>query len=102
MTITDDVLTRLARAAADRIACAPEDRQHLAANLVAVFRGELHAAFGGEVIRLYAGAKQLRAEQRLRILQALDAGEPAPTVARREHVTERWVRQLRKRGTIRP
>lgn len=56
----------------------------------------------GERLRLYVPHvdQQQRAARRHRILQALQAGEAPRLIARRERVSEQWVRQLR--ATARP
>ena len=102
MTITDDVLRLLARSAAQRLPYPPSERPNVEACLVSMWRAELSSMFGGEVIRLYAGRRAERVEQRQRIQRAVEAGAPIADVARREGVSERWVRTLRRVGTIRP
>ncbi|MBK9362989.1 MAG: hypothetical protein IPM99_18745 [Rubrivivax sp.] len=63
-----------------------------------VLRVQFAAMVGGE--RIYAPklGDVERAAREQRIQQALAAGEPTRLIARRERVSERWVRALRARG----
>lgn len=69
-------------------------------SLVSLIYAQAAAVFGGE--RIYGPrTNHVEAEQaRARIAMALQAGESAQEIARREGVTDRHVRKLR--GTIRP
>ena len=102
MTITDEVLSLLARATVTRLAVNPAERPHLEAHLVSHFRCVLADAFGGERIALYASRRQARVEQRQRIMAALANGEAPSAIASRERCDPSWVRRLRRSGTIRP
>ena len=56
---------------------------------------------GGGGMRVPVTPPQTRLARRLRILAALLAGEAVVVIAQREHVSARWVRQLR-RTTVQP
>jgi hypothetical protein len=57
---------------------------------------------GGEWVYVPQGNIVERAESRKRITVALDAGEPAAAIAKREGVDPSLVRRMRRRGTIGP
>lgn len=65
----------------------------------------LRPHFPGENMRLYVPRSdaKARAEQRRRIVRALKNGDPAALIAKREDVSERYVRKLRGAfGTLPP
>ena len=103
----DSLFKATIRAVADRVAVAmsvpPHSREAFSQHLASELRSWL-PMLGGE--RVYVGGagrvlirRKLNPEEaaarRSRILAALEAGEPARTVARSEGVTVRWVERLR-------
>ena len=76
-----------------------QNREVFKAAAVSVIEGELREMFGGEQIRLYIpklGGETRKARDE-RIAAAIVAGEPPPSVAKRESVSERHVRRVRGR-----
>lgn len=94
MTFSHSAWPPLATRATD---LTPEARR-----LIAKFRQDMRAHLPGETLKLYIPQHDAvaRAEQRRRILRSLRAGEKAADIAKREGVSERFVRQLR--GTLHP
>ena len=97
------LLARLIRAVADRLASHPsipeQGRDLFKATAASVIEAELRSHFGGEQIRLYIpkfGGETRKARDE-RITAAIAAGEPPPSVAKREAVSERHVRRVRGR-----
>lgn len=102
------MLARIIAIAADRLAqdpCIPaETREAFRQTAVCVFEGAVVDLVGGDSwrtaghsMRGWVIAPSSRKARRGRILTALAAGEPASSVAQREHVSARWVRALRSK-----
>lgn len=87
-------------ALADRLTRNALNREAEYLTMVSLIYAQAASVFGGE--RIYGPrTNQVEREQaRLRIAQAIEAGEPPAVIARREGVTDRHVRKVR--GTIRP
>lgn len=102
MTVRDQLLRLLAESAVERLAVPPEKRPDAVANLVTVFNGELSRMFGGETVSFSTCRvpHETRAQRNQRIVAALEAGEPAAAVARREQVSVRLVRWLRQKRRV--
>jgi Mor family transcriptional regulator len=97
------LLGRLIRAVADRLANHPsipeQNRETFKATAALAIEAELRSHFGGEQVRLYIpkfGGETRKARDE-RITAAIAAGEAAPSVAKRESVSERHVRRVRGR-----
>lgn len=99
------LLSSVINAAADRLARDPRipDGNRLAyrETAVCVLRSQFAVLFG-ERVYVSRDPQQERALRRARIVQALAAGEEARSIARRERVSERWVRALRARNELGP
>jgi Mor family transcriptional regulator len=103
MKVHTVALAQIVGAVADRLASQPsiptENRMAYRDTIVSVFSAQLSAMFGGEEVRFYVPkvATDLRRARDERIAAALEAGESAETVAKRERLSERRVRQVRGR-----
>lgn len=99
------LLTSVIDAAASRLANDPRvpdaNRAAYRDTVVCVLRSQFAVVFG-ERVYVARDPQQERAQRRARIVQALAAGEQPPSIARRERVSERWVRAIRARGTVSP
>lgn len=93
------ILSRLIRTAAERLAhdpvVPPENREAFRANCESVLHAQFSLEFGGERIYAPREATWLRMERRQRIERALALGDSTAAIARRERVSERWVRKVR-------
>lgn len=101
--MSDSLLSRLIRSVADRLSHHPSipelSREVFKETAALEIETELRNHFGGEQIRLYIpkfGGETRKARDE-RIAAAIVAGEPAPSVAKRESVSERHVRRVRGR-----
>lgn len=75
-------------------------RKKLLQEVLAVLLERAAVVIGGERVYAPKEAETIRLAQRERIEKALVSQVPSADIARREKVSERWVRSLRKRGTI--
>jgi hypothetical protein len=89
-------------ALADRLTRNALNREAEYLTMVSLIYAQAASVFGGE--RIYGPrTNQVEREQaRLRIAQAIQAGEPSSLIAKREGVDPSLVRRIRRRGTIRP
>lgn len=99
MTTRTALLTTVIDRAAEALSTDPRipaaARTAFAQHAAHVLRVQFAALVGGE--RIYAPklGEVERAARNQRILQALDCGETPRSIARRERVSEQWVRRLR-------
>lgn len=84
---------------ADRLTRDSPDRDRAYLAMVSTLYAVAAEVCGGEWVYIPHTNRIEREQSRERIALALDAGEPASQIARREGVTERHVRKVR--GTIR-
>lgn len=98
--MSNSLFHSFATALAERLTRSAVNREAEYLTMVSLIYSQAAAVFGGE--RIYGPrTNQVEREQaRLRIAQAVMAGEPTTVIARREGVTDRHVRKVR--GTIRP
>lgn len=98
MSRRDEIVRMVARLAAQQWGVPAERVEALEANVLAAVNGELSRMFGGTRLELTTCRvpHETRAARNARILAALERGEPASTVARREGVSPRMVRWLRQ------
>jgi hypothetical protein len=103
MRVHTVALAQILGAVADRLASdtsVPTDnRMAYRDAIVSVFAAQLSSMFGGEEVRFYVPkvATDLRRARDERIAASLQAGETPEAVAKREHISERRVRQVRGR-----
>lgn len=88
--------TRLIATGAARLGVDPQQA-------VVVYETLLCELYGGETVRFCAAMTppSTKLARQRRILNALQAGEPACSIAQRERVSAQWVRRLR-RNTAHP
>lgn len=103
MRVHTVALAKLLGAVAERLASDPSippaNRMAYRETVISVFSAQLSSMFGGEEVRFYVpkAATDLRVARDERIATAIAAGEPPATVAKRENITERHVRNIRGR-----
>lgn len=103
MSMRDQLLRRLAELSLDVTGAVPPHLRGAAVdNLTTVFVAELSRLYGGGKLELSTPKvpPATRAQRNRRILDALEAGEPAATIARREQVSVRLVRWLRQKRRV--
>jgi len=96
----DSLFHAFATRLAERMARHSPNREAEYLTWVSVIYAVAADCFGGERIYGPQVNRVEREQSRLRIATALQAGEPATEIARREGVSDRHVRKVR--GTIRP
>lgn len=98
MSRRDEIVRLVARMAAQQWGVPPERVAALESNVLAAVNGELSRMFGGGRLELTTCRvpHEARTARNARILDALARGESAASVARREGVSPRMVRWLRR------
>lgn len=91
------LLAGMADAALPALKVPPQNREAMRATLISVFEHQVVRIIGQDEVRLrgWKVVPSERAARQRRIVEALRASQDPADIARRENVSERWVRKVR-------
>lgn len=96
----DRLLEILAERSAMRLAIPASERPMFIVTHVSEWRAALSAEYGGEPVRITTQKvpRETRAARNQRIVESLQAGQPAKEIAQRERVSVAMVKQIRAKA----